>query len=390
MHYTRPVTTTKSDMYHEKDVHVILNSLKDIATSVMFAAEGARLETVLERIAAVSRDLVSARYAALGVPDGRGGLRFFKVSGMTQEEIDHIGHLPSGRGLLGTIMHERKTIRIANMQDDARSAGFCVGHPHMASLLGVPVQVGTQLYGMLYLSDRVDGQPFSEQDEWLVETMAGYAALAIAGAQLSEQQGRLQILEERERSGMDLHDGIIQSLYAIGMHLDLMRQIGPVKAEELHGTIDNLNSVIEDIRRYIMDLKAPSYKTLYECFNDMVHRLHVPPSIHVEINAPHHQPPFLPSTFEAISQIAFEALSNAVRHAHADHIRISTVQDQNRFQVRIADDGRGFELDAALARDGLGLRNIAQRAQLYGGQVDIKTAPGEGTVLTVTLPVSTK
>ena len=110
------------------------------------------------------------RYAALGVPDGKGGLRYFKVAGMTPEQIAQLDHLPVGKGLLGAVMTDRNNIRLENMADDQRSAGFCPAHPVMTSFLGVPIQVGQQLFGILYLCDRVDGQPFSEQDEWLVET----------------------------------------------------------------------------------------------------------------------------------------------------------------------------------------------------------------------------
>lgn len=378
-----------SDSYHHNDAHNLLNSLKDIASAVMYAAEAGSLEQTLERIAQVSRELVRARYAALGVPDGRGGLKYFKVAGMTPEEIRQVGHLPAGRGLLGVIMNERQPLRLADMRSDPRAAGFCPRHPLMTALLGVPVQVGPQLFGILYLCDREDGQPFTEADQWLIETLAGYAALAIAGAQLSEQQARLKLLEERERIGMELHDGVIQSLYAIGMRLDLMRSDGVLHASDLQTVINDLNGVIEDIRRYILNLKAAHYKTVYAGFRELVERLHVPRHIAVEINAPDQPPPFTPATFEAICQIANEALSNAVRHAHATRISISTQLDQNLFQIVIADDGQGFDLETVRHHNGLGLHNIQQRARLYGGQVNIETAPGRGTRLTITIPMRT-
>src|SRR5215510_13301939 len=221
-----------SDNHPRKnDTNAILAQLKDIASAVMYAAEAPKLEEVLERIAEVAKDLVNAKYAALGVPDDNGGLKFFKVAGMTPEQIARLDHLPHGKGLLGAIALERESIRLEKMQDDKRSAGFCKAHPQMTSLLGVPIQVGQQLFGILYLCDRIDGQPFSEQDEWLIETVAGYAALAIAGSQLREQQSRLTLLEERDRISMELHDGIIQSLYAMGMHLDILRMNGSASAD---------------------------------------------------------------------------------------------------------------------------------------------------------------
>jgi signal transduction histidine kinase len=379
-----------SDKYPQNaGTPIILAQLRDIASAVMYAAEGGTLEQVLERIAQVSKDLVNARYAALGVPGKRGRLKYFKVAGMTSEQVSRMDHLPVGYGLLGAIIQERTTIRLERMQDDPRSVGFCEGHPHMTSFLGVPIQVGQQLFGILYLCDREDGQPFSQEDEWLIETMAGYAALAIAGSQLSEQQSRVSLLEERERIGMELHDGVIQSLYAIGMHLDLMRLSDNISAEGVEQAIDELNVVIGDIRRYIMNLQSSDYrqKTIYERLCDLINRLHVPETLAIEIDAPNDRPLFTPATFEAICQMANEAVSNAVRHAHAQSISVTTHQEDNLFKLTIADDGRGFNLDALVNHEGLGLRNIQQRAALHGGQVSIDTAPGQGTRLTISIPV---
>ena len=274
------------------------------------------------------------------------------------------------------------------MEDDSRAAGFCAGHPHMTSLLGVPIQVGSQLLGMLYMCDRKDGQPFDERDQWLVETVAGYAALAIAGAQLSEHKSRLSKLEERERIGMELHDGIIQSLYAIGMHLELMRFGRDVPGNELGEIIGQLNQVIEDIRRYILNLKSASAETVYSCLRALLNRLYIPDTLQIEIHAPEEPPPFTPSTFESICQIANEAISNAVRHADATCLVISTQNDQHRFQITISDDGKGFDAKAAREQNGLGLRNMEQRARMHGGHVNIQTALGEGTTLTITIPTA--
>jgi signal transduction histidine kinase len=372
----------------QKSDHDVLSQLQEIASAVMFAAEGGTVDQVLERIAHVARDLARARYAALGVPDGRGGLRYFKVSGMTIEAIREVEHLPIGLGLLGAIMEKEQVIRLARMQDDPRSVGFPAGHPPMTSLLGVPIKAGPQLMGILYLCDREDDQPFDERDERLIETVAGYAAVAIAGAMLNEQQSLLRTLEERERIGMELHDGVIQSLYAIGMHLDLMRAGDKIDKKNISQIIDSLNLVIEDIRRYILDLKSAGNVTIYSCIRDILNRLYVPSDLQVEIDAPEEPPPFTVSTFEAICQIANEAISNTVRHAEATRLVIRTLSAQNRFQITIVDDGKGFDLDAINDHAGLGLHNMKQRARLYDGNVHIDTAPGQGTRLTITIPTT--
>jgi len=369
-------------------MNIVLDRLKEIVSSVMYAAEGADLETVLERIAQVSRELLNARYAALGIPGDDGGLRYFKFAGMSEEEIRKMAHLPRGEGLLGAIMKERRPIRLNNIADDPRSAGFPAHHPAMTSFLGVPIQVGQQLLGMLYLTDRLDGKPFDDSDQWLLETMAGYTALAIAGAELNDSKSRTRLLEERERIGMELHDGIIQSLYAVGMHLDLIRVDGNIQPDDLQPIINNLNHIIEDIRRYILQLRAKDHvMTVKGCFTSILKRLHVPDDVEIAVDAPEKEPPFTPATFESICLMVNEAVSNAVRHADASQIRLNVAQDDGWFCIEIKDNGRGFNPHEMVNHSGLGLRNMQQRARLFGGTVEIDTEIGAGTVLTINIPI---
>jgi signal transduction histidine kinase len=374
-----------------KDMSIVLPTLKNIAEAVMYAAEAGTLEQVLQRIAEVSKQVVNAKYAALGVPDGTGSLKYFKTAGISDEQMKLIGHLPVGRGLLGVIMHDRKTLRLPDMHQDSRSVGFPPNHPDMTSLLGVPIQVGPQLFGMLYLCDRADDQPFDEEDQWLVETLAGYAALAIAGVQLGEQQGRLVLLEERERIGMELHDGIIQSLYAIGMQLQLIRMSHQLPEDNLGDAIRSLDAVIEDIRRYILNLRVTNYEqqTMQEALQDVIARLHVSEHLAVEMDVPDRQPPFAPPVFEALCQIAYEAVSNVLRHAEASNLRVKVSYNDNLFQLVVEDDGKGFEIHQVDERNSLGLHNIQQRVRIHGGDIHIDTASQKGTRLTITLPVNT-
>ncbi len=360
----------------------------------MRAAEADTLGEVLERIAEASRELVGAKYAALGVPDGKGGLEFFEFSGMDRDMIPTIGHLPLGHGLIGAVMRERQPIRVEKMQADQRSSGFPANHPPMEKFLGVPIMTGPDLYGQLYLTDRLDGKPFDEQDQWLIETLAGYAALAIAGANLRQQQQRVALLEERERISMELHDGVIQSLYAIGMHLELLRlSEKPVEEGEMKSMVGSLNDVIEDIRSYIQNLKLRERygHNLREFIYDITRKLHIPRTVHIEIDTPTENLATLsPPIYEAMCQMANEGISNVIRHANATHLKISASQNDLAFQLKIADDGIGFEPDDAETQSGLGLRNIRYRARMHGGDVYIDTAPGKGTCLTISLPLNAK
>lgn len=383
------MTNSTIDERQGKDVSSILTQLKDIATGVMYAAEANTIGEVLERIADTSRELVRARYAALGIPDGEGGLQFFKFSGLTKDEASHIGHLPEGRGLLGEIMHARKPIRVEQITSHPASIGFPPNHPPMERFLGVPIQVGMQLFGMLYLTDRLDGQPFDEDDQWLIETIAGYAALAIAGAQIREQSQRLTLLEERERISMELHDGVIQSLYAIGMHLELLRVTGSTDPEALKSATQNLNVVIDDIRSYILNLKTrdPNKETIRQCLQSVLNRLHVPDALEVQLNAPHTLMPFSPANTEAICQMVMEAVSNVIRHSNATRLVITADENERVFSLTIQDNGQGFDTEDLRQRNqnGLGLRNMLERARILRGHAQVKSSPNAGTTISITL-----
>lgn len=366
-----------------------LEQLKEIATAVMFAAEAREIEEVLQRIADLARVLVKTKYAALGMPDGQGGLQFFKTSGLTEEQEARISHRPRGQGLIGAIMNERKVILLDDIGNDPRSSGFPENHPHMGSFLGAPVIVGNQLYGMLYLSDKIDGDTFTSDDVILLETLAGYAALAIAGAQLTENETRLRLLEERERIGMELHDGVIQSLYGIGMKVDLLRRTGEqVEEQHLSELVNDLNDVIEDIRKFIGNLRSRRENlSIHEALIQLKERLHPPETIEIDIDAPHSPAPFSMSVFDSICLIINEAMSNAIRHSEASHIRIEVLVDKGLFKVLVSDNGTGFDRALLNTSMGLGLRNMQQRAQLYRGTINIDSTEGQGTQLEITIPV---
>jgi signal transduction histidine kinase len=367
----------------------LLNQLKAISTAVMYAAEARDLEAVFQRIADAARTVAKTKYAALGVPDGKGGLTFFKTSGLTPEQEARIPHRPKGHGLIGAIMRERRVILLEHMKDDPRSYGFPEHHPHMDSFLGAPIIVGNHLYGMLYLSDKLDGTFFTDDDQTLIEMLAGYAALAIAGAELSEHENKLTLLEERERIGMELHDGVIQSLYGIGMQVDLLRRREEeVSLDELGTLINSLNNVIEDIRGFIANLRSRAdQKTIRESLLHLKERLHPSEELEINIDAPDGYSPFSPAVFESICLIVNEAMSNAIRHSGASKINVVVEQNKNRFNIRVNDNGHGFNLGLSDTATGLGLRNMRQRARLYGGEVSIESDESKGTSLLISIPI---
>jgi len=142
------------------------------------------LDALLLKLAETAADLTGARYAALGVIDETGqGLERFVYTGIDREEAEKIGELPRGRGILGALITDARSLRLNEITDDPRSVGFPPNHPPMLGFLGVPVVLRGRAYGNLYLTEKADG-PFSAEDQELVETLAGQAAVAIENARL--------------------------------------------------------------------------------------------------------------------------------------------------------------------------------------------------------------
>ena len=145
------------------------------------------LDAVLERIVEAAAALTGARYAALGVIDRTGtALERFITTGVDEQTRAAIGDLPRGRGILGVLIREAKTLRLRDLQEDARSVGFPPHHPEMHSFLGVPILLRGVAYGNLYLTQKEAGEEFSEEDEELVTLLAAQAAVAVENARLYE------------------------------------------------------------------------------------------------------------------------------------------------------------------------------------------------------------
>ena len=141
---------------------------------------------VLERIAHTAQEQANARYAAIGIVDENGTLEKFIPVGMTDEEVAQMAHPPKGLGLLGALLHEQKTLRIADIGADKRSVGFPEHHPQMSAFLGVPIMSGGKMLGQIYLTEKVNASEFTEDDERVIETLAAYAAIAIHNSRLYE------------------------------------------------------------------------------------------------------------------------------------------------------------------------------------------------------------
>jgi signal transduction histidine kinase len=162
--------------------------LDGLLEAMLVITSGLDLDQTLRKIVHTAIELVDARYGALGVRGGGGKeLVEFVFEGIDEEASRAIGHLPEGRGVLGVLLEDPKPIRLDNIADHPASVGFPPNHPPMRTFLGVPVRTRDEIFGNLYLTEKIGGQPFSEDDEVLVQALAAAAGIAVDNARLYEK-----------------------------------------------------------------------------------------------------------------------------------------------------------------------------------------------------------
>ncbi len=433
-----------------------------------------RLQTIVE----VGRELVGARFGALGVigPDGR--LERFLHAGLSDAQVRRMGELPSGRGLLGAVIAEGQPIRLEHLADDPRSSGFPPHHPPMSSFLGVPIHVGDTVFGNLYLTEHAGG-PFDDIDEAIIAALAAMAGTAIANSRLYEQsqddrrwlaasehvtqrllsgeanpddletiaddvravtgdpsasvtetaegtltisrdasghpltdaelesqrrfaasvaiarelararldQQRIALADERDRIARDLHDHVIQSLFAIGLSLQsVVGDPSTAIGGRIAAQVDAIDSTIRQIRHAIYRLSAPPGAAEYSLrarINSLVRETLEGEELdsRLEFLGPVDTLVDL-GLGDEVAAVAREALSNTVRHAQASVVDVSIAVRGALVVVTVRDDGVGMPDTDRRS----GLANLAARARERGGEFQIEPVEPHGTLVRWSVP----
>ena len=348
--------------------------------------------TVLQRVVDQARAVANAKYAALGVFDQGGTVEQFITSGITDEERALIGPLPHGLGLLGLIQREPHALRVREIKNHPASVGFPANHPPMRSFLGTPIRWRGVALGNLYLTEKQGALEFRDEDEEAATTLAAQAAIAIENARLYEQAERVSVLEERHRIGMDLHDGAIQSLYALGLMLEdaasrIAREPNEARTA-VERAVDRLNVAIADLRSYVLGLRPirGSDRPLTESLPTLAAQARTNALLDVDVAVSPEAVGALDGVGrEATFYIAADAIGNVTRHARAKRASVRLFLDDSGVVLEVVDDGVGFDYEHAT--DGHGLRNMRERAFSAGGRLNVQTAPGAGSRLRFEVPM---
>ncbi len=363
--------------------------LQELLDGVLLVQDDLDLDAVLLRVVEVARELVGARFGALGVIDDRGtGLTRFVTSGIDRDTIEAIGPFPRGSGILGTLILDPKPLRLDRLSAHPDSVGFPPHHPVMVSFLGVPLQVRNQVYGNLYLTEKEGAPAFSEADEDLVVALAASVSVTIENALLHDRLREVGRAADRERIARDLHDTVIQQLFAIGLSLQAVAPLADgALRDRLQSAIDDLDETIRQVRTTIFALEpAPVARKglrarVLEICAGATRSLGFEPAVRFSgaLDAVVDE-----ATASEVLVTLREALSNVARHAAAGRVTVElTVADE--LHLSVVDDGVG--LPARHVGAGHGIRNMIDRAQALGGSMELRAEAAGGTAMSWRVPL---
>jgi signal transduction histidine kinase len=366
--------------------------LRRVLEATLLLEADLELPSLLAHIVDEARSMTNARYGALGVLDRDGSaLSEFITSGLDDDEEEEIGARPTGRGVLGLMISDSKPIRLSNLSAHPESYGFPEGHPPMTSFLGVQIRVHDSLYGNLYLTDKIGWSEFTNDDEALIGALALTAGIAIENARLHKLVQEVAIYEERDRLARDLHDTVIQRLFAIGLSLQSLSggPPGPHQAERLNTIIGDVDDTIRQVRTTIFELGTDgSGRGLREQVLSLLRDLK--PVVGFEVHTTFDGP--VDSTVsdvmgEHLLAVVREAITNIGRHARATTASVHLSVEGGQCRLEVVADGCGMS-GSGSSQGGLGLGNLRRRAEKLHGRFDVESPPTGGTVLIWQVPTS--
>jgi signal transduction histidine kinase len=365
--------------------------LRRLMAAVLLITSDVDLPQLLRTLITEACSLVDARYGALGVlNERRTGLEQFLTVGLEEEEERVIGAGPTGRGVLGLLITDPVPLRLDRISQHPDSYGFPPNHPRMTSFLGVPLRVRDEVYGNLYLTDKIGAERFSDEDEGLAEALALAAGVAIQNHRLYERVRTLSVLDDRDRIARDLHDRVIQRIYAVGMGL-----AGTARLDDLHQVhdrvehaVDDLDATISEIRTAIFELGDTSLPGgLRHAVIDLADELTPTLGMRAEVRfvgpVDNAVPPHVADHILAVVR---EALTNAAKHARATRCSVEISVDEEFVLVEVIDNGSGLVVDK-VGSAGRGLMNLRNRAEKLSGTFEIFSVEGGGTRLSWSAPV---
>ena len=370
-------------------------TLRRLLEASLLLESNLHLGDLLSHIVEEALSLADARYGALGVLDAAGTeVVEFHVSGLLPEDEARLlaGPFPTGRGVLGLLIDDPRTLRVPAIGEHPASVGFPPGHPPMTSFLGAPIKVRDQVYGNLYLTDKIGAAEFTADDEAVIGALAVAAGIAVENARLHQQAGEVAVYEERDRMARDLHDGVIQRLFAIGLSLQglTVAQAGRAVAGSIGAVVEDIDETIRQVRATIFELGSEGRgRGIRAGVVALTEELR--PVLGFRVPVDFVGPVDSVLSDEAAEQLMAtlrEALTNIARHARATSASVTLTVDGRDCRLEVRDDGRGM-VGTPEPGGGHGLPNMASRAECLGGTFEVRQPVEGGTTLVWRVPAFT-
>jgi len=397
-------------------------TLHAVSSAVLAVTRHLSVHEVLQVIVRAAAQLLDARYAALGVPDDEGSFAEFVVEGVSEEEWDAIGPLPRQHGLLAAMLRDNDAKRLQDIRREPEFVGWPAAHPILKDFLGVPIQDGEDVIGIIFLANKQNapkGQGFTEGDQDLLTLFAAHAAIAITNARLYEHNRELTVVAERNRLARELHDAVAQKLFSLRL---TAKAAAALAERDPARTVAELEQVEVLAAEALAELRAVIFELRPA---DLADGLGASLRKHVEVLDRAYETAVrfagdgavaLPEDQEAVLfRIAQEALYNALRHSGAGAVEVRLHADDERVVLEVADDGSGFDpsalngnrsagnrsrgdhpsgdrpaagdkVEAGGSGGGLGLASMRERARSIGGSLAIEAKPGTGTLIRLEVP----
>jgi len=370
-------------------------TLRRLLEATLLLESNLHLGDLLSHIVEEAQSLADARYGALGVLDATGTeVVEFHVSGLYPEDEARLlaGPFPTGRGVLGLLIDDPRPIRVAAISDHPASVGLPPGHPPMTSFLGAPIKVRDQVYGNLYLTDKIGAEEFTADDEAVIAALAVAAGIAVENARLHQRAGEVAVYEERDRMARDLHDGVIQRLFAIGLSLQglTVAQAGRAVAGSIGAVVEDIDETIRQVRATIFELGSRGRDHgIRSSVVALTEELRPVLGFRVPVDFVGPVDSVVPDEVaEQLLATLREALTNIARHARATTASVTLTVDGRDCRLEVHDDGRGM-VGTPAPGGGHGLPNMASRAECLGGTFEVLQPEEGGTSLVWRAPITT-
>ena len=367
-----------------------LTLMNDFASTLTASLE---LDEILNKTLALVMNYMKVEAGEIFLlEDDHNTLRLVLHRGQAAEAFWTRTRFKVNEGFVGIAAKNREPLISHDMTKDLRFVREAVVKAGFQQIACIPLETSENLVGVLSVATR-NKNPIDERDIRLLTAVANWAALAIENARLHQNARRLAVLEERERIGMDLHDGIIQSIFGVGLSLENVSHLvkeNPQKAQEgIKHAVSDLNQTIRDLRAYILDLRPRQLngEDLMDGLRRLISEYRAHTLAEAMLTGPKESLSDLPQSHAlALFHICQEALANAAKHAAANHTDVSVWLTSERVLMEVRDNGRGFEMATMSSSLGHGLANMQTRARNVGGEVDISSTRNEGTTVLAWVP----